>query len=200
MKRIVIGFMICLLFGNCNKKDKRNISKRNSYIISYEDKKLRKNTDSIERNSNLKIFLPKGFYRENQLIIDKNGNLFFYQKEHIRISCNYGSENDTLPHFLDLHPKDIVKIPESSLNDFLSENILSKEKDRQVLVIASQNDTIKNISFLDFLDRITIPTYIIRRTTQEEDTVLHYKKTEKHYDSDEIKWDKTRIKLPHTKP
>ena len=198
MKRIVIGIIVCLLFANCNKKD---ISKRYSYIISYEDKKLQNYYDSLQRNSN-RVALPpnKAFYGESQLIIDKNGDLFFYQKEYIRILCNYGSENDTLPHFLDLHPKDIVKIPESSLNDFLSENILSKEKDRQVLIIASQKDTIKNIAFLVFLNDNKIPTYIIRRTTQEEDTVLEYKKNNKYYNSENIRWDKTRIKLPSIKP
>ena len=196
MKRIIIGFMICLLFVNCTKKNKTATPKRDSYIISYEDKKLQDYKDSTERNSNKKIFITKGFYAESQLVIDKDDKLFFYQKRYIQILCNYGNENDTLPHFLDLQPKDLVKIPESCLQDFLSENILSKEKNRQILIIASQKDTIKNKSFLYFLDHNKIPTYLIRKTTQEEDTVLHYKATEKHYYSDEIKWDTTRIKLP----
>jgi hypothetical protein len=42
--------------------------------------------------------------------------------------CSYGSENDTLPHFLRLEPKDIVRIPQKNLTDFLSENILIKKK------------------------------------------------------------------------
>ena len=69
-------------------------------------------------------------------------------------------------------------------------------KKRKILIIASQNDTIKNITFLDFLENNKIPTYLIRRTTQEEDTVLYYKNNEKYYFSDEIKWDTTKIKFP----
>ena len=79
---------------------------------------------------------------------------------------------------------------------FLSENILSKEKRKQILVIGSQNDTIKNHYFLDFLKSNIIQTYYIRRTTQEEDTVLKYKTNGDDYYSDSIKWDRTKIKLP----
>ncbi|MFL9831303.1 hypothetical protein ABS764_10640 [Flavobacterium sp. ST-87] len=194
MKRIVIGIIVCLLFANCIKKEKI-APKRNSYIISYEDKKLQNYYDSIDKKSKIKPPPPpqKIFYSDNQLIIDKNNNLYFYQKEFIQILCSYGHENDTIPDFLGIKPKDIIKIPQNSLIDFLNENILSKEKGRQILIIASQNDTIKNTAFLDFLKHNKIPTYLIRRTTQEEDTVLHYKKTEKYYYSDEIKWDKTKI-------
>lgn len=38
---------------------------------------------------------------------------------------------------------------------------------------------------------------IVRRTIQEEDTVLKYKRNdESYYSSDDIKWDKTKIKFP----
>ncbi|KAF2507880.1 hypothetical protein EYY60_18200 [Flavobacterium zhairuonense] len=193
MARIFIGFMICFLFWNCAKKEKKTVIKNKPYIISYEDKELKKYYDSLA------VHPPstKGvFYGESQLIIDKKGNLYFYQKRHIQILCSYGREKDTLPHFLDLEPKDIVKIPKKCLNDFMSENILTKEKSRQLLIIGSQSDTIKNPYFLNFLKSNIIPIYYIRRTTQEEDTVLKYKKNNDSYFSNEIKWDKTKIKLP----
>ncbi|KQB38178.1 hypothetical protein RCH33_2524 [Flavobacterium daejeonense] len=196
MKRIFIVSLICLLFTYCNKKKETITPNRDSYIISYEDKKIKNYYDSIERKNKIKIPPPprKVFYSDNQLIIDNQNNLFFYQKEYIQILCDYGFIDDSIPEFLGIKPKDIVKIPQNSLNDFLSENILTK--DRQILIIASQNDTIKNKSFLYFLEHNKIPTYLIRRTTQEEDTILFYKKNHKYYYSDEIKWDTTRIKLP----
>ncbi|WP_343705381.1 hypothetical protein [Flavobacterium sp.] len=196
MVRIFIGFIICLLFLDCQKKEKTAV-KNKDYIISYEDRKLQNYIDSLKKNkSNFAAFPLKGFYGENQIIIDKKGNLYFYQKEYIEILCSYGKEKDTLPHFLDLQPKDIVKIPKKCLSDFITENILTKEKKRQFLTIGSQNDTIKNPYFLDFLKSNLIQTYYIRRTTQEEDTVLKYKTNSDYYYSDSIKWDKTRIKLP----
>ena len=109
--------------------------------------------------------------------------------------CDYGMENDTLPEFLDLQPKDLIKIPKEALKRFVDENVMNREKRRQILVIASQNDTIKDITSLKFLRNTRVPTYFIRRTTQEEDTVLQYKKTKIYYYSDSIKWDKTKIKF-----
>jgi hypothetical protein len=194
MVRIFIGFMICFLLLNCAKKEEKAVIKNKPYIISHEDKELEKYYDSL----GVPPPSTKGFfYGESQLLIDKKGNLYFYQKRYIQILCSYGSEKDTLPHFLDLQPKDIVKIPKKCLNDFLSENILTKEKRRQLLIIGLQSDTIKNPYFLDFLKSNIIQTYYIRRTTQEEDTVLKYKTNSDYYYSDSIKWDRTKIKFPN---
>jgi hypothetical protein len=197
MAKIFIGFIICLLFLNCAKKEEKIVKKSKPYIISYEDKEFEKYCDSIKTHTNRAVLPPrKGFYGESQLIIDKKGSLYFYQKRYFFEICSYGSEKDTLPHFLDLQPKDIVKIPKKCLNDFLSENILTKEKRRQILIIGSQSDTIKNPYFLDFLKSNIIQTYHIRRTTQEEDTVLKYKNNSDYYYSEDIKWDRTKIKFP----
>ena len=198
MKRVLVGFAICLFLLNCTKKEEKIIEKNKTYIISYEDEKLEKYYDSIKKHTDK--FAPpprKGFYAEHQLLIDKKGSFYFYQKIYFLEFCSYGSEKDTLPHFLDLQPKDILKIPETSLDDFLSENILSKEKNRRILIIASQNDTIKNTSFFKFLNKNQLQAYAIRRTTQEEDTVLKYKTNSDYYYSDSIKWDRTKIKFPN---
>jgi hypothetical protein len=198
MKRVFVGF-ICLLLLNCGKKEEKVITKSKPYIISYEDIKLQKHVD-LANKTNRKILLPfKSFYGERQLLIDEKGDLYYYQQKYTGVGCGTGRENDTLPHFLNLHPKDILKIPQTSLTDFLSENILNKEENRQILTIACQTDTIKNTSFLNFINKNKLQAYVIRRTTQEEDTVLKYKKNNEPYYSDEIKWDKTKIKLPKTK-
>jgi len=201
MSKMFIGFLICFLILNCGKKDEKQIAKNKAYVISYEDKKLQKYVDSLKESSGKKVVFPrKGFYGEHQLLIDKKGNLYFYQKEYYREFCSYGNQNDTLPHLLFLKPKDIIRVPQKSLTDFLSENILIKEKNRQILIVASQNDTIKNTSFFEFLNTKNIGNYIIRRTTQEEDTILQYKNNDRthfYYYPDSIKWDKTKIKLPN---
>jgi hypothetical protein len=199
MTRIFIGFIICLLLSNCTKKVNKSVVKNKPYIISNEIKKLQKYTDSLKDNKS-KIVPPpstKGFfYGESQLVIDQKGDFYYYQKEYIQIFCSYGSEKDTIPHFLGLKPKDIIKIPPKSLNDFISENILTKDQRRQILIIASQSDTIKNDYFLNFLKSSIIQMYHIRKTTQEEDSVLKYKKNKGFYDFENIKWDKTKIKFP----
>ncbi|MBE8725320.1 hypothetical protein [Flavobacterium hungaricum] len=200
MKRIFVGFVICFFLLNCTKKKEKIVEKNKPYIISYEDKKLENYYDSIKKSTNRAALPPrKSFYAESQLIIDKKGNFYFYQKEHIPILCDYGYEKDTIPHFLNLKPKDIIKIPQKDLNDFLAENILTKEKKRQILIIGSQSDTIKNAYFLKFLKSNMIQTYYIRITTQEEDTILKYKRNGDYYDSDSIKWNRTKIKFPTKK-
>jgi hypothetical protein len=200
MTRVFIGFIICLFLLNCSKKANKTAVKNKPYVISYEDQKLQKHLDSL-KNNKVNIVPPpstKGFfYGESQLVIDQKGDFYYYQKEYIQIFCSYGSENDTIPHFLGLKPKDIIKIPQKHLNDFIIENILTKEERRQILIIASQTDTIKNDCFLNFLKSSIIKTYHIRKTTQEEDTVLKYKKNnDEYYNFENIKWDKTKIKFP----
>ena len=75
-----------------------------------------------------------------------------------------------------------------------------KDDFRNATFIASQSDTLNLISFsisksLSFFKRDR-DSFIVRRTTQEEDTVLKYKKSNEYYDSNDVKWDKTRIKFP----
>lgn len=142
-------------------------------------------------------FIPVGVSGESNLIIDKYSNVFYYQRNKKQVLlCDYGRENDTIPLFLDLQPKDLIKIPKDCVEKFINENVMNKERTSQILIMVSQTDTIKDKIFLNFLKRIKVPVYTIRRTTQEEDTVLKYKKSNKYYYSDSIKWDKSRIKFP----
>ena len=197
MKNILI-LLICFTLLCCKKDKNVNASKpEKTYIISFEDNKIIKEIDSINNlKKNGKIALPqKGFYGENNLIIDENNVVYYYQRRSVPILCSYGIKNDNLPEFLNLQPKDLIKIPKDYIAQIIYENVMTKEKRKQILIIASQNDTIKDIKLLRFLHHMKVPTYIIRRTTQEEDTVLVYKKTNKCYYSDEIKWDKKRIKV-----
>ncbi|WP_433834925.1 hypothetical protein [Flavobacterium anhuiense] len=199
MTRIFIGFMICFFLLNCIKKEEKVIEKNKSYIISYENKKFKKYSDSLQKNSDRVIFSSiKGFYCQNQLLIDKKGNLFFYQIEYIPRICSSSRGVESIPYLSNIVPIDLIQIPQSSLNDFLSLNILSKKKNEQRLIIASQNDTIKNMSIFSFINKLE--AYKIRRTTQEEDTILKYKKNNEFYNYEDIKWDQNRITLPFIKP
>ncbi len=110
MSKMFIGFLICFLILNCGKKDEKQIAKNKAYVISYEDKKLQKYVDSLKESSGKKVLFPrKGFYGEHQLLIDKKGNLYFYQKEYYREFCSYGNQNDTLPHLLFLKQKTLLE-------------------------------------------------------------------------------------------
>jgi hypothetical protein len=194
MKKIVVLIMISLFFG-CNKKEDSEVQK--PYIISAENIKIQKYSDSLKSSgSKIKLLPLEGFYGECNLIIDRNGDALYFQNKNVVIMCGTGIENDTIPKFIDLQPKDLIKIPKDCMEKFIDENVMTKEKRRQILIIASQTDTINDQKILSFFYNMKVPTYLIRRTTQEEDTVLSYKKKNSFYSSDEIKWDKSRIKLP----
>jgi hypothetical protein len=93
----------------------------------------------------------------------------------------------------------LVEIPNNGIEDFVKLNF--KKEDRNIAFISSQLDTLQTKNYFDLISAIKTScqdgdTYFIRKTTQEEDTVLKYKKNNEFYYSDEIKWDKSKIKLP----
>nr|WP_294783239.1 hypothetical protein [uncultured Flavobacterium sp.] len=196
MKRIFIGF-IFLIFLSCSKKESNQ--ELYTYIISKEDTKI---TSELKKR---KIPPPKTyFYSYNNFIIDKNGDFYFYQSEFVPMNC-IQSEQDTIPILFNIKPIQIIKVPKNSIIDFIKTTISSKIEYQQRLIIASQKDTIRNkkfheiFTFLNDSSTYFLKSFAFRRTTQEEDTVLSYKKLNKYYNSEDIKWDQSRITLPFIK-
>ncbi len=194
MKKILILVIIAFCFS-CNKK--KTIT---PYIISYEERKIKEHCDSLKKSgSNLSCFPLKGYYGENQIVITNQGKFYYYQREYFGGGCGTDKEKDTLPMFIDLQPNAFKILSKNEIEKFIEKNVMTKEKRRQILIIASQNDTIKDKDFLKFLYRMRVPTYAIRRTTQEEDTVLSYVGKDKLYNPEKIKWDTTKIKINSVK-
>lgn len=198
MTRIFIGFIVCLLFLSCSKKESNQ--ELLTYIISKEDSKT-----SHELKTR-KIPPPKTyFYSYNNFIIDKNNDFYFYQSDFVPMNC-IQSEQDTIPILFNIEPIQIIKIPNNSVIDFIKANISNKIEFQRRLIIASQKDTIRNktfhevFTFLNDSASYYLKSFALRRTTQEEDTVLSYKKLSKYYNSDEIKWNKNKILFPFIKP
>lgn len=187
MNRIFIGLVICFLFWNCEKK------KNTPYLISVEKIKL---LNELKKKNIPPP--PSGFYSYNNLIIDQKGNFYFYQKDYTPWHC-IPSEKDTIPDFFDIKPIEITKIPNNSITDFIKQNVSNKNEMRRILIIASQNDTIKDNTLISYLNENELRAFSIRRTTQEEDTVLKYKKNDEYYSYKNIKWDQNRIILPFYK-
>jgi hypothetical protein len=109
-------------------------------------------------------------------------------------------EENPNPDFIDLKPIDLINIPENNIVDFLKENTSpSIKKNYGALIIASQGDTLKTKEFINLMhfindtDKSQIRMYIIRRTTQEENVVLRFKKNDSVYDARIIKWPKDSI-------
>ncbi|WET04748.1 hypothetical protein [Flavobacterium sp. YJ01] len=188
MTRIFIGFIICFLFLNCDKK------KNTPYLISVE--KIKFLNELKKKNIPPP---PSGFYSYNNLIIDQKGDFYFYQRNYTPWHC-IPSEKDTIPDFFDIKPIEITKVPNNSIVDFIKQNVTNKNEMKRILIIASQNDTIKDNILISYLNENELRAFSIRRTTQEEDTVLKYKKNDEYYNYEDIKWNKNRITLPFIKP
>nr|WP_315158417.1 hypothetical protein [uncultured Flavobacterium sp.] len=198
MARIFIGFMICLLLLNCTKKEVKKTVENNPYIISKED---RETLEDLKKRKIPPPPPPPGqlFYGTNAFIIDKDSNLYYFQGNKSVLACSTGSENDTIPYFIDLQPKDLIEIPNNCIADFVKLNY--KKEIRNLTFITSQLDTLQSKNYFDLIEAIKtscqdMDTYFIGRTTQEEDTVLKYKKNNESYYFENIKWDKTKIKFP----
>lgn len=188
--RTLILFILLFSVLSCTKKETPKEELKH-YIISEKEREIK---EKIKAGNFLPP--PKGYYGEFQLVIDSSDNFYCYQREDQSYIWNcIIDENDTLPEFIDLQPKDLLKINSKQITDLINENIMSKPKNRQILVIASQKDTLNDLAFLKFLKKVKVPLYLIRKTTQEEDTVLQYKKNNNIYYSEAIKWDESKIKF-----
>ncbi|MEN2489287.1 hypothetical protein AAYQ05_15920 [Flavobacterium sp. B11] len=194
MMRIFIGFMICILFWNCTKKETK-IEKNIPYIISQENKPIIRNNDTVPPPPPIPGWL---FYGTNTFIINSDSTAYYLQNKGIGMIC--GTPNtDTIPYFADLDPRDLIEISNKNIYDFIKLNY--KDDFRNATFIASQSDTLNSKIFFDLNKSLNYfkkdrDFIVIRRTTQEEDTIIYYKRNNKYYNSADIKWDKTRIKFP----
>ncbi|PXY45341.1 hypothetical protein [Flavobacterium hydrophilum] len=200
MKRVFIGFIICLLL-NCSKKE--NTIENTPYIMSKKD--IITNISNKPKDKNIPPPPPIPgwlFYGTNTFIIDKDSKIYYSQREKIGRICGYKFD-DTIPHFINLQPKDLIEIPNNMISDFIKLNY--KDNFQNITFIASTLDTLKTQNYFDLINAIESSldqndSYFIRRTTQEEDTVFKYKKNNEYYNSENIKWDKKRITFPFIKP
>ncbi|MCD0468272.1 hypothetical protein [Flavobacterium sp. JAS] len=196
MKRVFLAFVICLLLLNCAKKEEKVIAKNKPYIISQENKGKITDNDTIPPSPPIPGWLV---YGTNTFIINTDSTAYYFQNKGIGFIC--GTPNaDTIPYFINLQPKDLIEISNKNLYEFIKLNY--KDDFRNATFIASESDTLKSKMFFDLHKSLKYfirdrDFCVIRRTTQEEDTVLKYKRNnESYYSSEDIKWDKTKIKFP----
>jgi len=197
MKNVLVLIMVGLFFS-CNKKEE--IAKEDSvvqkpYIISKENKEKIRENDTIPPPPPIPGWLV---YGTNTFIINSDSTAYYFQNKGIGMICGTPTA-DTIPYFINLQPKDLIEISNKNIYDFIKLNY--KDDFRNATFIASQSDTLNSNFFFDLHKSLNFFTrdrdfVIVRRTTQEEDTVLKYKKSNKYYDSNDVKWDKTRIKFP----
>jgi len=200
-KHILNVLLLCFLFfESCSKKETKA---DDIYIIKS---KVETPVKEYYNSKNEKISLPPAppspeFYGTSHIIIDKDGEFYFYQREYL-IAWNCFPEENPNPNFIDLKTIDLIKVPRDGIVDFLKENTSSYiKKYHEALIIASQLDTLKTKEFINLMRFINntkksgIRTYLLRRTTQEENVVLRFKKNDSVYFFNQVKWHKDSIKF-----
>ena len=140
------------------------------------------------------------YYLTSNFIIDTSGEVFFYEQPQYDFYCGTGLNWDTPPKFIDLKPQNIVQVPINSLIDFIKLNVLSLDINQRRVAIASIKDTIQSIGLSKILavcnDNSNEIRWLFRKTTQEENIVLKFKKLNWKYYAENIKWDSTKIQFP----
>ncbi len=156
--------------------------------------------DSLAKNTNIPQPAPPDFhnrfYTDLVFILDSVDNVHVYQTA----KCyNYeveGLPDYHFPNFIELRPEDLVTLNSDSFISFFKNNIEIDDPEgvgrRKHYYFASETDTIKNRALYDFFDHIRksrrAPFYIIRRTTEEENKVLEFKKQRRFYAPQLISW------------
>lgn len=142
---------------------------------------------------------PMPEYAPFNFILDASGQAYYYQLQFGKPKCASVNDDVLTPPFIGLKPQNIVRISQSNLADFVTNNILNPKRDYKYISIACSIDTIRSNTLrklIDiFKDTTQKATYSIRKITQEERIVLDYKKRQIYYDPDSIHWDSSRIRF-----
>jgi hypothetical protein len=177
------------------------------FCFCYSCKNLRKESDpeiyimpqhiSANEDGRMEYYLPYNF------IIDTGKHIYFYQREPRFSPCGNVDwwHEIRIPRYIDLMPKDIIEIPQGHLEEFIKLNILKVEENKRQVVICSPQDTVysEGLSRIMriFKDTSNHIQFKLRKTTQEEDFVLSYKKQPSwYYNQSEFKWDSTKTLFP----
>lgn len=199
MKRVFVALLFCLALLNCAKKEEKSVEKNAPYIISQENREKIIGKDTIPPIPPIPGWLV---YGTDTFIIDSDTTIYYFQRNEIGMICGTPTA-DTIPYFINLQPRGLILLSNKNIYDFIKLNY--NNNFRNITFIASSSDTVNSKAFFDlrkslksftkFRDRL-----FIRRTTQEEDTVLKYKRNNEYYYPENIKWDKNRIAFPFIKP
>jgi|GEM_PF-1407579 len=140
------------------------------------------------------------YYLTYHFIFDTGSHIYFYQREPYFNSCGYVSwwQEIRIPPYIRLEPKDLLEVPHNHLEEFTKLNILNANAWKREVIICAPTDTVVSIALANimkiFKDTINHIKWKFRKTTQEEDIVLSYKKTPySYYRDNRIRWDSTKI-------
>jgi hypothetical protein len=185
MNRIL--FLLVILLSSCN----RTAQRKTESVFILRPYPLNKNHISGEPTR----LSPYPYYFDHNFIIDTGGAVYYFAREHHEKVRGSDLISDRPPDFINLQPADLVQVPVDGLEFFLQVNVLNQDRPRRLSTISIVKDSIQSkalFTIADIFIKNHVP-WLYRKTTQEEDVVLRFKKMQTYYDYTSVHWDSTKI-------
>lgn len=198
MKRIhlkmrnVVFFLILVCMG-CERHESTD------YIVSQQDSLFAERQKKEPRIVRLKTPESLKWYSNTVVVLDRD-RVFLYQTEIERETSGCGDSGfpaNKYPNYLFLTPENLISVDTAYFFDFVKHNdhifnLSDLPEDHfSFFQIATTNDTIKQ-AFVDQLLKVFRPSknrnFQIRMATEEEKTVVAFKRGKKEFVPTAVKW------------
>lgn len=190
---LFFAFIICS-FTNCKRENVAKTIQEEYIVISKEDS-LSKAYD--QKNKIPKPFIPQElkWYTDLVVIMGSTNKVYIYQTE--RKSSNEEAKFD-YPNYIGLRPEYLTTVDSKDFVSFLKSNndifeiFRNKENIINPFYIASETDTIKNVAISNLNKALSKEksetVYLLRKTTEEENAVLKFKRNQRSFEPEKINW------------
>ena len=189
----LLSIIIAYGITSC-RKDAEKQNQKVEYIISREDSI---NDAWVKSNKVPSPLVPEDMkcYLDIVFIFDPK-KVYIYQTER-----NFNPDGKEIkyeyPNYIGLKPEYLLTIDNKNFVTFLKDNnslfgVFTEGNIRGSFCIASETDTLKSLAFVDLAKELkkakSKAHYIVRKTTEEENTVLKYKRNNQEFFPEKISW------------
>jgi hypothetical protein len=194
IKYQILFILLNLSFVGCKQETILKSENQDFYIISKQDSIMIAN----EKNNKIpppRIPQERKWYTDLVFIMDSKDKVYIYQTELKEANKN---SNYEYPNYIGLRPEYLVTIDSDHFISYLKNNndifgIFPNEKQAwTAFYVASESDTIKNRALSNLvkeLDKTKSHSFcIVRKTTEEENKVLIYKRNKQAFEPKSVNW------------
>ena len=186
--------LIALIAGFTSCKDEKDLKKgaKEFVVIRRQDSILKE----MQKTNQMPI-IPQEmkWYSDLVFIMDSKDKVYVYQTEVVALS---EIADFKYPNYIGLRPEYLTTINSNDFVSFLKNNndifaiLRNKQGISNFFYIASESDTIKNQALYDLEDALGKErgrsSYFVRKTTEEENVVLKFKRNQHDFIPENIKW------------
>lgn len=198
MKFINSVFLALVIFSfTCCKKEKVTEVNVEAYTVIPKQDSISKEIQKTNQVPSPIIPQEMKWYSDLVFIMDSKDKVFLYQTE---VVASNEIADFKCPNYIGLRPEYLTTIDSKDFVSFIKNNndifgILRDERGiSNFFYIASETDTIKNQALFDLNKALGKERgrsfYFLRKTTEEENVVLKFKRNQEDFIPENIKWSK----------